>query len=87
MASSYLVMTILMTLALFAGIDTAAGSIVLTSDFYSLACTKIFKTVRPIVQDAIKEDPRMGACLLRLFFHDCFVQVIFSPYIFILIYA
>jgi peroxidase len=30
--------------------------------------------VRSVVSSAVASDPRMGASLVRLFFHDCFVQ-------------
>ncbi|KAL6010974.1 hypothetical protein ACLOJK_001417 [Asimina triloba] len=34
----------------------------------------LFDTVRAGVRSAISREPRMGASLLRLFFHDCFVN-------------
>ncbi|CAH9074806.1 unnamed protein product [Cuscuta europaea] len=37
-------------------------------------CPKLFTTVRGIVKSAIKNETRMGASLLRLHFHDCFIQ-------------
>ncbi|XP_004308969.1 PREDICTED: peroxidase P7-like [Fragaria vesca subsp. vesca] len=73
MASSCPLLAIFMTLALVASIDSAAGA-GLTSEFYARSCPNLFSTVRPIVQSAIDKNPRMGACLLRLFFHDCFVN-------------
>ncbi|PRQ59570.1 putative peroxidase [Rosa chinensis] len=63
-------MAIFMTLALVASTDSAG----LSTAFYSSSCPKLFSTVKPIVQSAINKNPRMGACLLRLFFHDCFVN-------------
>ncbi|KAL6126822.1 hypothetical protein ACLB2K_074867 [Fragaria x ananassa] len=73
MASSCPLMAIFMTLALVASNDSAAGA-GLTSEFYARSCPKLFSTVRSIVQSAIDKNPRMGACLLRLFFHDCFIN-------------
>ncbi|XVF82009.1 hypothetical protein PTKIN_Ptkin16aG0008500 [Pterospermum kingtungense] len=46
----------------------------LSKDFYSKSCPKLFSTVKSTVQSAINKETRMGASLLRLFFHDCFVN-------------
>ncbi|CAJ2631083.1 peroxidase [Trifolium pratense] len=42
--------------------------------FYAKTCPKALRTIRKTVQDVVKNEKRMGASLLRLFFHDCFVQ-------------
>ncbi|KAL2634498.1 hypothetical protein R1flu_005977 [Riccia fluitans] len=46
----------------------------LSTSFYSTSCPSVFTTVRSAVSNALKSDPRAGAKLVRLFFHDCFVQ-------------
>jgi peroxidase len=46
----------------------------LSSDFYDKSCPKFEEIVRSIVGNAISSDRRMGASLLRLHFHDCFVE-------------
>nr|AFK41406.1 unknown [Lotus japonicus] len=46
----------------------------LSTNFYSSSCPKLFSTVKSSVQSAISKEARMGASLLRLFFHDCFVN-------------
>ncbi|XP_058198734.1 peroxidase P7-like [Rhododendron vialii] len=46
----------------------------LTPDYYQFTCPGIFDIVRDIVQKAIDCDRRMGASLLRLHFHDCWVN-------------
>ncbi|KAL9230243.1 hypothetical protein vseg_005621 [Gypsophila vaccaria] len=46
----------------------------LASNFYSSTCPKLLSTVQPVVQSAVNKEARMGASLLRLFFHDCFVN-------------
>ncbi|KAL3693283.1 hypothetical protein R1sor_006934 [Riccia sorocarpa] len=46
----------------------------LSSTFYSSSCPSVFTTVRSAVSSALQSDPRAGAKLLRLFFHDCFAQ-------------
>ncbi|KAL3732442.1 hypothetical protein ACJRO7_029160 [Eucalyptus globulus] len=42
--------------------------------YYTETCPDLFPTVKSIVQEAIAKEARMGASLLRLFFHDCFVN-------------
>ncbi|CAL5059212.1 unnamed protein product [Urochloa decumbens] len=46
----------------------------LTPSFYASSCPVLEHIVRSAVAQAISTDRRMGASLLRLFFHDCFVQ-------------
>lgn len=47
----------------------------LSTDFYQTTCPDLLKIVRKEVQNAIKSEMRMAASLLRLHFHDCFVNV------------
>ncbi|KAF8106219.1 hypothetical protein N665_0145s0033 [Sinapis alba] len=42
--------------------------------FYDQRCPKAESIVKKSVLDAIKNDPTIGAPLLRMFFHDCFVR-------------
>ncbi|GAA0144706.1 peroxidase [Lithospermum erythrorhizon] len=46
----------------------------LSSDFYATTCPNLLKVVRKEVVSAIKNEIRMAASLLRLHFHDCFVN-------------
>ncbi|XP_021278303.1 peroxidase 4-like [Herrania umbratica] len=46
----------------------------LTTNFYSKSCPKVFFAVNSVVKSAVSKEPRMGASLVRLFFHDCFVN-------------
>ncbi|KAK7388218.1 hypothetical protein VNO78_23028 [Psophocarpus tetragonolobus] len=46
----------------------------LTTDFYKSSCPNLSKIVRREVQKALMNEIRMGASLLRLHFHDCFVN-------------
>ncbi|XP_058088532.1 peroxidase P7-like [Magnolia sinica] len=46
----------------------------LSVSFYANTCPSVFDTVRAAVLSAINREARMGASLLRLFFHDCFVN-------------
>ncbi|PIN01262.1 Peroxidase [Handroanthus impetiginosus] len=52
----------------------SSSSAQLSTDFYSKSCPNLFNTVKSVVRSAIQKEARMGASLLRLFFHDCFVN-------------
>lgn len=43
--------------------------------FYQFSCPQADEIVMTVLEKAIARDPRMAASLLRLHFHDCFVQV------------
>ncbi|KAL3688156.1 hypothetical protein R1sor_014465 [Riccia sorocarpa] len=68
-------------LALFALVVTATilsaavpARAQLKPDFYAKSCPKLFFIVFQKVDAAIKKEARMAGSLLRLHFHDCFVQ-------------
>ncbi|KAL7084436.1 hypothetical protein ACP275_14G223400 [Erythranthe tilingii] len=46
----------------------------LTADFYARSCPNLQNIVRKEVKNAVKNEMRMAASLLRLHFHDCFVN-------------
>ncbi|KAK2358643.1 Peroxidase superfamily protein [Trifolium repens] len=46
----------------------------LTTDFYKSSCPNLTKIVRKEVIKALINEQRMGASLIRLHFHDCFVN-------------
>ncbi|TYK10116.1 peroxidase P7-like [Cucumis melo var. makuwa] len=46
----------------------------LSSRFYSKTCPKLESIVRAGMAKAVNQEKRMGASILRLFFHDCFVN-------------
>ncbi|KAI8558896.1 hypothetical protein RHMOL_Rhmol04G0131900 [Rhododendron molle] len=46
----------------------------LSSTFYSTTCPNVSSIVTGVVQQALQSDPRIGASLVRLHFHDCFVN-------------
>ncbi|TYG99219.1 hypothetical protein ES288_A10G178800v1 [Gossypium darwinii] len=46
----------------------------LSSTFYSTTCPKALSTIKSAVNSAVSNEARMGASLLRLHFHDCFVN-------------
>ena len=47
----------------------------LSPTFYDASCPNLQSIVRSGMAAAVQQEPRMGASILRLFFHDCFVQV------------
>ncbi|KAK3151563.1 hypothetical protein QOZ80_3AG0247510 [Eleusine coracana subsp. coracana] len=50
----------------------AIGAQPLDPHFYDKACPAALPTLKRIVEEAVAVDPRMGASLLLLHFHDCF---------------
>ncbi|MCO5581717.1 hypothetical protein L7F22_035606 [Adiantum nelumboides] len=46
----------------------------LTSNFYNSTCPTVQAIVRSGMRSAVQKEARMAASILRLFFHDCFVQ-------------
>ncbi|KAK6247855.1 hypothetical protein QUC31_019420 [Theobroma cacao] len=46
----------------------------LSPSFYDEACPNATSIVRQVLENAALSDPRIGASLIRLHFHDCFVQ-------------
>ncbi|KAG1338980.1 peroxidase 4 [Cocos nucifera] len=51
-----------------------SSSAQLSTNYYSKTCPNLFSTVKPVIESAISSEKRMGASILRLFFHDCFVN-------------
>nr|ACN42168.1 peroxidase 1 [Sesuvium portulacastrum] len=58
----------------FVIVFVGSSSAQLTTNFYEKSCPHLFPVVRDVVQSAIRKEARMGASLLRLHFHDCFVN-------------
>ncbi|GAY48590.1 hypothetical protein CUMW_112870, partial [Citrus unshiu] len=46
----------------------------LSPTFYDATCPRALKTIRTGIRNAVSGERRMAASLLRLHFHDCFVQ-------------
>ncbi|CAD6240365.1 unnamed protein product [Miscanthus lutarioriparius] len=67
-----------LTTAVVAALAAAAGAqaqLSLSPGFYDATCPGLQPIVRRVVARAVRMEPRMGASLLRLFFHDCFVNL------------
>ena len=48
----------------------------LSSTFYGTTCPNALSTIRTSIRQAVSAERRMAASLIRLHFHDCFVQVL-----------
>ncbi|KEH29222.1 peroxidase P7 [Medicago truncatula] len=46
----------------------------LTTNYYDYTCPNALSTIKSVVKAAVQRENRMGASLLRLHFHDCFVN-------------
>ena len=47
----------------------------LSPDFYDKTCPNLHTIVLNTMRQAVNKEARIGASILRLFFHDCFVNV------------
>ncbi|XP_062167194.1 cationic peroxidase 1-like isoform X1 [Alnus glutinosa] len=59
---------------LFSVLLVGMASAQLSSTFYDKSCPKALFTIKSAIVSAVIKEARMGASLLRLHFHDCFVQ-------------
>jgi hypothetical protein len=48
----------------------------LNPDYYDETCPNVLNIVGSAVEEALKKDITLAAGLLRLFYHDCFPQVL-----------
>ncbi|KAL9680702.1 hypothetical protein QQ045_012481 [Rhodiola kirilowii] len=52
----------------------------LSSTFYATSCPNVSSVVHGVIQQAETSDVRIGAKLIRLHFHDCFVNLYSQSY-------
>ncbi|XWS56968.1 hypothetical protein CRYUN_Cryun09bG0131200 [Craigia yunnanensis] len=69
--ASYLLVLLIFIVA-GASVEASHGN--LSSHYYNSTCPKVLSIVEAGVAAAIKKEPRLGASLLLLHFHDCFVN-------------
>ncbi|KAG7023931.1 Peroxidase 4, partial [Cucurbita argyrosperma subsp. argyrosperma] len=67
-------MAMALATVLLAMLLVGSSSAQLSPNFYYTTCPKLLGIVRAGVQSAVAKEARMGASLLRLHFHDCFVN-------------
>lgn len=56
--------------------DVSGKDLPLTLDYYKSTCPTVFEVIKKEMECIVKEDPRNAAIIIRLHFHDCFVQVL-----------
>jgi peroxidase len=61
-------------LLLHGGGRSGAAAAELCVEYYDHTCPNAYKIVQGVLVEAHKSDPRIFASLIRLHFHDCFVQ-------------
>ncbi|XP_059282418.1 peroxidase-like isoform X2 [Lycium ferocissimum] len=67
----FVVLTFLCVLLSFVCFSNAQ----LSTNFYGSSCRNVAVIVRNAMRQAVSREQRLGASILRLFFHDCFVNV------------
>ncbi|XP_028808627.1 peroxidase P7-like [Neltuma alba] len=65
---------VLLVLVLAVFTNPAFSTTPLSPNFYDQSCPNALNTIKRVVAAAILKETRMGASLLRLHFHDCFVN-------------
>ncbi|KAK6925720.1 hem peroxidase [Dillenia turbinata] len=71
MASIPLVVATICFVLVVRGVPSEAQ---LNATFYDDSCPNVSSIVRTVIEEALVSDPRIGASLIRLHFHDCFVN-------------
>lgn len=57
-------------------LDESSSQAQLTPDFYNTTCPNASNIILGVLQNAFNSDIRITASLIRLHFHDCFVNVL-----------
>lgn len=75
-SKAYLISCILVVIVLCLALANTVLSSQLSPKFYDQSCPAALPAIKGVVEAAVKKERRMAASLLRLHFHDCFVNVI-----------
>lgn len=67
-------MASLVTVIAVISLLVCSASAQLSSNFYGSTCPNLQTIVRNAMTEAVRRESRIGASILRLFFHDCFVN-------------
>ncbi|KAL5207444.1 hypothetical protein ABZP36_031879 [Zizania latifolia] len=66
---------VLLAVGLLVAVSCHGGGVeALSTKYYDNTCPGLQSVVRSVMAQAVATEPRMGASVLRLFFHDCFVN-------------
>nr|GMD22363.1 peroxidase family protein [Ipomoea batatas] len=74
-SSSSCLTRIAVAIVLIVAVFFGSSSAQLSTKFYSKSCPMLFGTIKSVIKSSVNKEKRMGASLLRLHFHDCFVQL------------
>ncbi|CAL1356790.1 unnamed protein product [Linum trigynum] len=72
--ASYSATKLLVTLFVTVSVLASTGTAQLAANFYATSCPNIQALVRGAMREAVNRQPRLGAAMLRMHFHDCFVN-------------
>jgi hypothetical protein len=75
MASSRVFSWVVLALVLFVVVAPTANGDDLSARYYDKTCPNMKGVVRSVMAQKVAGEPRMAPAILRLFFHDCFVNV------------
>ena len=59
-------------------LEIGVGNAALSMKYYKFSCPFVDSVVKNHLQRALHDDPTLAAGLVRMHFHDCFIQVTFS---------
>ncbi|CAL4970366.1 unnamed protein product [Urochloa decumbens] len=65
---------LVLALSLLAASSLTSTTTALSTGYYNKRCPSLEPAVRSVMARAVSADPNTGAAVLRLFFHDCFVN-------------
>ncbi|XP_030454298.2 cationic peroxidase 1-like [Syzygium oleosum] len=66
--------SMIITFSFFLVVAFVVASAQLSPNFYASSCPSALSIIQETVSTAVSSEPRMGASLLRLHYHDCFVN-------------
>ncbi|MCL7042368.1 hypothetical protein MKW94_027318 [Papaver nudicaule] len=71
-SSTFSFVSYVLVLCMLLGMQINTTFAQLSTTFYATSCPNVVSTIQTAVAAAVANEPRMGASLLRLHFHDCF---------------
>ncbi|KAF7109581.1 hypothetical protein CFC21_109818 [Triticum aestivum] len=74
MASSGSASWVTLALLLFITLAATANGDELSTSYYEKTCPNVQHVVRSVMASSVAAQPRMAPAVLRLFFHDCFIN-------------